>query len=1398
MATERKVVGIEDLVLLNQLQNDAIVSNLQKRFGSNEIYTYIGPVLICCNPFQWLKLYENSFVKMYENGVRSDLAPHIFGVAESAFRTMLSEEEKQCVIISGESGAGKTEAAKQIMSFIAAVSGSGGNDRAVTEVKNIVLDSNPALEAFGNAMTLRNNNSSRFGKYFELKFDLSNGGTPRGGYITNYLLEKSRVVKPGPGERSFHIFYQLLRGAPADMKRDFALAGPECYNILRMSGVTEVNNEGGRADDDGKNFEETMHSMETVGISGSEQRYFFQVVAICLHLSNIDFVAANVNDAEGSQIHDQNALQSAAVLMEVDPETLAYALTYRTLTTMAPGGKVETYQVPMNPTQARAARDALAKDLYSRLFDLLVSRVNDALQKSGSRSRTSQRRLQVSGSEDPADGLSIGVLDIYGFEIFDQNKFEQFCINFVNEKLQNLFIELTIKSEQEDYASEGIQWVPIPFFDNKIVCELIEAKKPPGVFSILDDTCKTAHSLGNADDKFLEKLNTFQRGHKHYMKTRDGFTIKHYAGDVNYTGDGFIEANKDTLSQDLQRLSQSSRNEFVSGLYPDEIDLDQRRHPSTAGFKIKKQCSDLVYALMDCNPHYVRCIKSNDQKKAGGFDKERVTHQVRYLGLLENVKVRRAGFAYRMEFFRFINRFKVIGAGVMDPRVLAHGSDYDIAHAILDAASRSIPQLQQPGEAQLGRTKIFIKTPETFFKLQEIRKRMVGDQVVKIQKAWRRFANRRDLVDLRAEMSDLWNQQRKEATPIDLLRPYSAFYVSDKDLNSAISMLMEYYQLNGARGEKMEYTDIVKKMTKNGSFETTVFIISNLAIYTAVWVVNDNKGGIIVGSKKLVLRRRTAMNQVQSVGLSHMADDLLLIQMMPQQKVQPDKSKWMEKKKVKRCMETQQKFSFFGPGRHQCHYSGGVYVKDVMTKIPLPDKGFYSPVEVHNSIVGKVSTEMREDLVLDTDKKAEIVAVLRNYVTIAKGGGAQLQSAPPPPPPSVGGMRQTTVEMAEVLYDYDSTSPDELNIRVGDKIELIESTHPDWWTGKLRGVTGIFPANYSKKVMQTVSVPTAAPRAATGPKNYLLGVNFLDSWQVRPAVALSNTFAGTVSFQRNDHARDVSFRPSAGTLVVYVPPGVAGVKLQEIQRNQAERQARKDMERLQLQEQRKVNAAARDEQRRAEKERRLAAKKARRKEEKDKRDREYNGAGGGRPNGGKASFTARMQGGGGAGNARPSWMKASSGGATSNPAPMKIPVVPKATVPVVAKPKKKVDPNWEKFTDDDSGEVYYYNSKTGVSQWDKPKDFDDGTSSSASNGVPSSSGASSTTAAASTSSVASGSMTYKELMASKAGGYKGLDATKIETYLAASEFPEVFGMTQSEFLGQAAWKQRKAKKDAGL
>lgn len=409
-----KTAGVDDMVLLSKVNEAAIVENLKKRYMDDQIFTYIGPVLVSVNPFKQMSYFTDKEIELYQGAATYENPPHIYAVADNMYRNMIIDNEGQCVIISGESGAGKTVAAKYIMNYIARVSGGG---EAVQRVKDIILESNPLLEAFGNAKSVRNNNSSRFGKYVEIQF--TDSGLPVGGKISNFLLEKSRVVLRSCSERSFHIFYQMCAGADSHMKEQLGLMGPENYSYLSQSETYTV-----EGHDDIHEFKETLNAMSVIGLSSDEQQQILQVAAAILHLGNVSFTETK----NCATVQDDQFLAFPAYLLEVDAEALQTKLTSRRFDSKW-GGKSERLDVTLNVEQAVYSRDALAKGLYSRIFDYLVQRVNSAM-------------------ETKVQGQTIGILDIYGFEIFEKNGFEQFCINFVNEKLQQIFIELTLKAEQ--------------------------------------------------------------------------------------------------------------------------------------------------------------------------------------------------------------------------------------------------------------------------------------------------------------------------------------------------------------------------------------------------------------------------------------------------------------------------------------------------------------------------------------------------------------------------------------------------------------------------------------------------------------------------------------------------------------------------------------------------------------------------------------------------------------------------------------------------------------------------------------------------------------------------------------------------------------------------------------
>ncbi|NXU51607.1 MYO1E protein, partial [Turnix velox] len=705
-----KQSGVDDMVLLSKITEDSIVENLKKRYMDDYIFTYIGSVLISVNPFKQMPYFGEKEVEMYQGAAQYENPPHIYALADSMYRNMIIDRENQCVIISGESGSGKTVAAKYIMSYISKISGGGPK---VQHVKEIILQSNPLLEAFGNAKTVRNNNSSRFGKYFEIQF--SPGGEPDGGKISNFLLEKSRVVMRNPGERSFHIFYQLIEGASPEQKHNLGITCMDYYYYLSLSGSYKVDDI-----DDKSDFQETLHALSVIGIFPEEQALVLQIVAGILHLGNISFKEVGNYAA----VVSEEFLAYPAFLLGINQDRLKEKLTSRQMDSKW-GGKSESINVTLNVEQACYTRDALAKALHSRVFDYLVESINKAMEKDH-------------------EEYNIGVLDIYGFEIFQKNGFEQFCINFVNEKLQQIFIELTLKAEQEEYVQEGIKWTPIDYFNNKIVCDLIENKvNPPGIMSILDDVCATMHAVGEgADQTLLQKLQMQIGTHEHFNSWNQGFVIHHYAGKVSYDMDGFCERNRDVLFMDLIELMQSSDLPFIKALFPENLQVDKKGRPTTASSKIKKQANDLVGTLMKCTPHYIRCIKPNETKKSRDWEESRVKHQVEYLGLKENIRVRRAGYAYRRVFKKFLQRYAILTKATWPSW---KGEEKQGVLHLLQSVN------MDPDQFQLGKSKVFIKAPESLFLLEEMRERKYDGYARAIQKAWRKYVARKKYVQMREE-----------------------------------------------------------------------------------------------------------------------------------------------------------------------------------------------------------------------------------------------------------------------------------------------------------------------------------------------------------------------------------------------------------------------------------------------------------------------------------------------------------------------------------------------------------------------------------------------------------------------------------------------------------------------
>jgi len=721
-STKKKEVGVSDLTLISKISNEAINDNLKKRFENGEIYTYIGQVLVSVNPFRDLGIYTDKVLDSYKGKNRLEVPPHVFAIAESSYYNMNAYKENQCIIISGESGAGKTEAAKRIMQYIANVS--GGSNSSIQEVKDMVLATNPLLESFGNAKTLRNNNSSRFGKYLEIQFNAQ--GEPVGANITNYLLEKSRVVGQIMNERNFHIFYQFTKACSENYRQTFGIQQPQSYVYTSASKCYDV-----QGIDDHAEFQDTLNAMKIIGLSQAEQDDIFRMLAAILWLGNCTFV----EDQEGNAaIADQSVVDFVAYLLEVDSAHVNKALTIRVMETSRGGRRGSVYDVPLNPAQATSVRDALAKGIYFNLFDWIVQRVNVSLRAKG------------------VVAQSVGILDIYGFEIFERNSFEQLCINYVNEKLQQIFIQLTLKAEQDEYEREQITWTPIKYFDNKVVCELIEEKRPPGVFAALNDACATAHAdPAAADGSFAQKLNALS-SNPNFQPRQGQFVIKHYAGDVSYAVEGMTDKNKDQLLKDILNLCGQSSNNFVHTLFPNQVDQDNKRRPPTAGDKIKASANDLVSTLMKASPSYIRTIKPNENKSPTEYNVGNVMHQIKYLGLQENVRIRRAGFAYRQTFDKFVERFYLLS-----PKT-SYAGDYTWTGDAKSGVKQILKDSSIPVEEyQMGVTKAFIKTPETLFALETMRDRYWHNMAIRIQRAWRNYLRYR--IECATRIQRFWRRK---------------------------------------------------------------------------------------------------------------------------------------------------------------------------------------------------------------------------------------------------------------------------------------------------------------------------------------------------------------------------------------------------------------------------------------------------------------------------------------------------------------------------------------------------------------------------------------------------------------------------------------------------------------
>lgn len=710
-----------DMAELTHLNEASVVHNLHMRYQSDLIYTYSGLFLVTVNPYCPIPIYTNEYVNMYKGRNREDTKPHIFAIADEAFRNLVDEGQNQSVLVTGESGAGKTENTKKVIQYLAAVAPSDSSSRNRGQQSNLsaqILRANPILEAFGNAQTVRNNNSSRFGKFIRIEF--SRNGIIAGAFIDWYLLEKSRVVRINPNERNYHVFYQLLKGGDKQLKQEFLIDGLDVDDFA----YTREGQDTIAGVSDREEWEALMEAFDVMGFSDKEQSCVLRTVAAVLHLGNITVMnESRTTDQARLAADAKQVAERVCKLLGIPLEPFLQGL----LHPKVKAGR-EWVEKVQTPEQVRLGLDALSKGIYERGFGDLVTRINRQLDRTGM------------GMDD---SHFIGVLDIAGFEIFEENSFEQLCINYTNEKLQQFFNHHMFVLEQEEYAREQIEWKFIDFGrDLQPTIDLIELPNPIGVFSCLDEDCV----MPKATDKtFTEKLHSlWDKKSNKYRASRlsNGFVLTHYAAEVEYSTEGWLEKNKDPLNDNITRLLAASTDKHVANLFADCADHDDEAVAvrsrvkkglfRTVAQRHKEQLSSLMAQLHSTHPHFVRCILPNHKKRPKQFNNLLVLDQLRCNGVLEGIRIARTGFPNRLPFAEFRARYEVLCKDM--PKGYLEGQA---------AAAIMLEKLKMDRALfRVGLTKVFFRAG-VLAELEERRDALISDIMARFQSVARGFTARR-------------------------------------------------------------------------------------------------------------------------------------------------------------------------------------------------------------------------------------------------------------------------------------------------------------------------------------------------------------------------------------------------------------------------------------------------------------------------------------------------------------------------------------------------------------------------------------------------------------------------------------------------------------------------------
>jgi myosin protein heavy chain len=720
---------VEDMAELTCLNEASVLHNLKDRYYSGLIYTYSGLFCVVVNPYKRLPIYTEKIMERYKGIKRHEVPPHVFAITDTAYRSMLQDREDQSILCTGESGAGKTENTKKVIQYLAYVAASKPKSSLsphtapspaliIGELEQQLLQANPILEAFGNAKTVKNDNSSRFGKFIRINFDAS--GYIAGANIETYLLEKSRAIRQAKDERTFHIFYQLLAGASPEQKKEFILEDPKTYTFLSSGGHLPV-----PGVDDVAEFHATCKAMSIMGMTIDDFSAIFRTVSTVMLFGNMKFKQERNSDQ--AILPDNTIAQKVAHLSGL-------SVTEMTKAFLRPRIKVGRDFVTKAQTkeQVEFAVEAIAKACYERMFRWLVNRINRSLD------RTKRQGASF-----------IGILDMAGFEIFELNSFEQLCINYTNEKLQQLFNHTMFILEQEEYQREGIEWKFIDFgLDLQPTIDLID--KPMGIMALLDEECWFPKAT---DKSFVEKLILAHSVHPKFLKTDfrgvADFAVIHYAGRVDYSAAKWLMKNMDPLNENVVSLLQASQDPFVVHIWKDaeivgmahqaltDTQFGARTRKGmfrTVSQLYKEQLSKLMVTLRNTNPNFVRCIIPNHEKRAGKIDAPLVLDQLRCNGVLEGLRICRQGFPNRIPFQEFRQRYELLTPNVI-PKGFMDGKK---------ACEKMIQALElDPNLYRVGQSKIFVRAG-VLAHLEEERDYKITDLIVNFQAFCRGYLARRN------------------------------------------------------------------------------------------------------------------------------------------------------------------------------------------------------------------------------------------------------------------------------------------------------------------------------------------------------------------------------------------------------------------------------------------------------------------------------------------------------------------------------------------------------------------------------------------------------------------------------------------------------------------------------